>query len=101
MQVSDIYNTLKQQIAKCVSDQLSTVPIKDRTNLVWANLSPDHLITGPTKFGRFCVFNQLKLVRGSKFHCINIKDSTSLAGTDCYCVITLLPNGYTKFCNVI
>ena len=56
-------------MAKCVSDQLITVPIKDRTNLIWANLMPDHLITGPTKFGRFCVFNQLKLVRGSKFHC--------------------------------
>ena len=72
MQVSDIYNTLKQQMAKCVSDQLITVPIKDRTNLFWANLSPDHLITGPTKFGRFAFLTNLSWSEVRSFTVYNI-----------------------------
>ena len=56
-------------------------PFQYGTNKLWAFCSQRpyltipvylQLILGPTNVGRFGIFNQLKLVRGLKFHCSEV-----------------------------
>ena len=74
-----VYSTqltaVQQSLKPYVWDQLIMILIKYRTNLFRHNKRWDQLDLEPTNVGIFGIFNQPKLVRGSKFHCITLYEN--------------------------